>query len=367
MKGPRPFFRTGRGWYVQLGVKQKKLADGPKNSITEKAALDAFYKLMAASPRLPKSSGGVTLVELIDRYVDWAKSNLSAATVAVNSWRLQQLLDHLARPTMLAKDLRPADLNQWVAMPPKNKDKKSKASSTKRGLIMVVQTAYKWAMENDLIEFSPIALMRKPSNQRRESHVAPDEYAALIAACRHESLRDILTVAWETGMRPQEVRIVEARWIDDGKIVFPVARSKGKKKNRVVYLTEAAAAICRKLSARNPSGTIFRNKYREPWTADALKNAMIRLAKRTGLSRAMVDFRHGFATRKLKDGVGTITLAALMGHADGAMIAKVYSHIHEDEDHLRAALKSSCASPGKPDAPRTTPEPPEPSAPPGSR
>ncbi len=48
--------------------------------------------------------------------------------------------------------------------------------------------------------------------------------------------------------------------------------------------------------------------------------------------------RHGFATRKLIQGHGHLTIAALMGHADGSMIAKVYSHIDKDDAHLKRAL-----------------------------
>ncbi len=336
MKFPKPWFRKGRGWYVQIGTKQIFL------DMDETRARDKYHVLMTRKGRgvANASPNGPTLAELVDRYAVWTKLNRAEATATLIAWRLQKLLDFLDAPALLAKDLRPTDLQKWVDAAPVNKKAKTKSPTTKRGLIMVVQTAYSWAVDNDLIESSPIARMRKPSGQARESHVAPTDFADLLAACRHESLRDIITVAWETGMRPHEVRIVEAKWVDGGKIVFPVRRSKGKKKARVVFLSETAASICERLGKRYPDGPIFRNKYGGNWTADALKCAMDRLFARTGKRFAMVDFRHGFATRKLKDGVGTITLAALMGHADGSMISKVYSHVHEDDEHLRAAVKS---------------------------
>jgi hypothetical protein len=34
----KPFFRTSRGWYIQIDKQQLKLADGPKNADTEAAA-----------------------------------------------------------------------------------------------------------------------------------------------------------------------------------------------------------------------------------------------------------------------------------------------------------------------------------------
>jgi hypothetical protein len=35
---PKPSFRSGRGWYVQLGKQQINLADGPEKPDSEEAA-----------------------------------------------------------------------------------------------------------------------------------------------------------------------------------------------------------------------------------------------------------------------------------------------------------------------------------------
>lgn len=49
---PQPFFRRDRGkdrgWYVQLGKQQIKLADGSENPATLAAAWEQFHRLMAA-------------------------------------------------------------------------------------------------------------------------------------------------------------------------------------------------------------------------------------------------------------------------------------------------------------------------------
>lgn len=53
---------------------------------------------------------------------------------------------------------------------------------------------------------------------------------------------------------------------------------------------------------------------------------------------ACYDARHGFATRKLIQGHDHLTVAAIMGHRDGSMLAKVYSHVDKDTEHLKRAL-----------------------------
>ena len=50
------------------------------------------------------------------------------------------------------------------------------------------------------------------------------------------------------------------------------------------------------------------------------------------------QLRHGFATRKLEDGLDQVTVAALMGHADATMLSRVYSHVGDRHDYLREQL-----------------------------
>jgi len=59
----------------------------------------------------------------------------------------------------------------------------------------------------------------------------------------------------------------------------------------------------------------------------------------SGKKLCMYDARHGYATRKLKAKHGHLEIAATMGHTDGSMLAKVYSHIDEDDEHLRKVLE----------------------------
>ena len=52
----------------------------------------------------------------------------------------------------------------------------------------------------------------------------------------------------------------------------------------------------------------------------------------------MYDLRHLFATRKLRDGADPITVAALLGHKDAAMLCKHYEELSRDGDHLLRAV-----------------------------
>src|SRR5262245_6120531 len=72
---PKPSFRSGRGWYVQLGKQQLKLCDGPQNSQTEAEAWQRYHAIMterAAAPAIPPpaaDSSGLAVAEVLDKYL----------------------------------------------------------------------------------------------------------------------------------------------------------------------------------------------------------------------------------------------------------------------------------------------------------
>ena len=72
---------------------------------------------------------------------------------------------------------------------------------------------------------------------------------------------DLVNVTWETGCRPQESLRVEARHVDlqNQRWVFRKSESKMKRITRVIYLTDTALAITRRLMLAHPEGRLFRN------------------------------------------------------------------------------------------------------------
>jgi hypothetical protein len=77
---------------------------------------------------------------------------------------------------------------------------------------------------------------------------------------------------------------------------------------------------------------------------------MYRLSRAAARPMSAYDARHGFGTRKLVQGHDHLTVAELMGHRDGTMLAKVYGHLDRNVDHLKRAL-SDCP----PDLPQAGP------------
>ena len=213
---------------------------------------------------------------------------------------------------------------------------------------------------------------------------------------KDQEFRDLLTAAWETGARPNELYTVEASFLDEANAcwIFPIRLSKGRKVQRVVYLTDSAMEIARRLSLARPKGPIFCNNQGKPWNMSSVKcrfqNLQVNLgrkrlrelgleppklprlkasegadpARRREQERQVLErrrritllarehgprynlyaFRHSFVTEALVAGLDAVTVSVLVGHRDTTMISRHYAHLAGRHDFLRDAAKKAKGS-----------------------
>lgn len=163
----------------------------------------------------------------------------------------------------------------------------------------------------------------------------------LFCAVKDQPFRDFLTALKETGMRPSEAMRLEAHMVDfEGGVIV----TKGKGRDRVVYLNEAALKLFRRLAKKWPTGPLLRNMRSKPWTRNATTLRFTRLRAITPLGLAGTEvtaesFRHSFATDGLERGVPIATMAELMGHKSTTMIEKHYSKLRQRREHLAEAVR----------------------------
>jgi integrase len=301
------WLKSHKCYYLQVGPDQKRL------SPDKDEAWRLWHEFMAKPPEERKGAGAAMAqpepyaVQVIDHYLDWCERNRRPKTYAWSK----------AHP-------------EWEA-------------NTRHGFIAACQRAFSWAAEEGRIAQSPVPKMRKPDREARELAITPALYAEVMAAVKEPNFRGLLEFAWECGMRPQELVAVEARHVDLAtcRVILPPREAKGKRRHRVVYLTDEGLAMLRPLMATRPSGPLFRNSKGGPWTKDAVNCAFCRLKEKIGRKLHLGAWRKGYATESIKAGVDLSTLAGLMGHQDGRMLVTVYSKVTQDHEHMaRAARKA---------------------------
>lgn len=382
-KFPKPFYRTARkAWFVQVGRKQVNL--GPD----EAEALRRYHEVMSARRSVARPVSSEAVLAVLDAFLDWCEANKAGRTYDWYRNYLESFAGAIPRG-LTVDDLKPFHVQAWL-------DDNPTWKTGKRGAVIAVQRVFNWAVKMGRIPANPVKGMEKPEGGRREHVISDEEFRTMLGLVKDQEFRDLLLVCWETGCRPQEIVAVEARHVDleKGCWTFFVVESKGKRRKRVVYLTDGAVEICRRLTTKHPGGKLFRNTDAMPWGPSALKSRFSRLrlttgrmkleaegrtppklkrltaaqradtAVRTAHTRAVRErrrevarlamrlvpryslytLRHSWCTHALERGVDAVTVASLMGHRDTTMISRVYAHLLQRPDHLKNALRKAAGA-----------------------
>jgi integrase len=332
-----PFWRSERDcWYVHHGTRTVRLARDKDE------AWRRWHELMARPPvpePPPVAGPDAEAIVVLDAFLDWCQKNRAPRTYAWYQAFFQALVDTIP-DGLPARDLKPYHLTQVMDA------RAGWGNNTRHDFVTAVSRAFNWALRQRLIDRNPVALTEKLAREARELAATPADVAAVLAAVKEPNFRDLVRFVWESGVRPQEARAVEARHDDFAlkRVVFPPREAKGRKRHRVVYLTDAAAEILRPLAEARPEGALFRNSEGRPWTKDAINCAFCRLEKKLGRKLHLGALRKGYCTEALKNGVDTHTLAHLMGHADAVMISRVYARVQADPRFMAEAARRAKGS-----------------------
>lgn len=371
---PKPFFRAKRGlWYIQINGHQHNLGPGTAED-ADIAAAQLKLKLRQPVLQPVTVEGDQLLIELIDKFLDYVQKNLAPDTYEWYRSRLQCWSDTYPDLTLLT--LKKHHVRSWID------DIKGKPG-TKRNYARAIQRCLSWCEEEDIIERSPIAKFKKPAGGKRERIINPSEYQKLLALAGSDEFRDLLIISWETGCRPQESLVVEARHVDLVHSRWFIPKDEGKKgldHDRYVYLNDTALEMTKRLMAIYPDGPLFRNTDGEPWSTDSVNCAFIRVQTRLGLAQlpktknerkqvkgherkthqaavaarrnqryaearakgekfCLYHFRHTWMNRLLTSGVDSLTVAVLAGHVDPTTVSTTYQHLIQKTAYLLTEAK----------------------------
>lgn len=266
---PKPWWRKDRQhWSVYINGKRHNLG------ADRELAFRKFHELMA-QPQKRTIISADSLLAIMDAFLDWCQKHRAPDTYQWYRDRLERFGQ--TYPDMKVKDLRPFHVQQWM-------DSMEVSSGTKRNYGRSIKRCLRWAKKLGYIDANPIAEMELPKAGKREQVVSNTEWDTILDNIADQTLRDLLIVTWETGCRPQESLRVEARHVDleNQRWWFSVTESKTDIP-RIVYLTDKALAITKRLMRQYPQGSLFRNIRGKPWTTDAVNCAFTRVQIKLGM------------------------------------------------------------------------------------
>ncbi len=314
--------RTPKPWYREDRQAYFVTVRGVRHNLGPDKADRRFHELMAQKPEAPPppSPDGPLVAEVFDAFLDWCQKHLAARTYDFYAEYLQDFLTRTRTGRLPAARLKPLHVIAWA-----DEHIGVWSPTTRRGAIIAVQRAFNWAVQVGHVPASPVPFVEKPRPERRTQAVTPADWERIRGSYKDgDPFRNLLEFCWETGCRAQEAKAVEARHADLAKhrVVFPAAEAKGKRRQRVIYLSARAAELVA-ARMRETAGVLFRNEDGRPWMAYATSCRFARLKMKLGVRFCATAFRHGFATRKLVEKHDHLTVAELLGHVNGQMLAEV--------------------------------------------
>lgn len=319
---PQIWHRKQTGsYYVQINDQQIRLGRTKAEAIRK-------YKRLLRERGLSNHSRKFTIHQLIDAYWDWYAAHRAKTTVETRRGILQSFRDFISRG-LPAEQVKPFQVDRWLAA------SQAKSPSTLNSRIALLSGMFNWGVRMGHVETNPLARMPKPTPRIREEFVPPSKFRKLIAAARSRELRDVIRFMLDSGARAQEVFRFEAKHFDGQRLVLPIVDSKGKKTQRVIYLTDTTRPIINRLVRKHPTGLLFRNSRGTPWNKDNINCAMRRLRKEVGLPRLCATMlRHSFAHYRLSKGQDAAIVAKLMGHVDTRQLLTRYGHLQDATERL---------------------------------
>lgn len=362
---PQPFYKLShKAWYLQLGNTQHRLCKGDTPQKIPREGQKKWHRLMA---RLDSeavegaSDQGPTVVGLVAAFLASVKLQVSHKKLAKRT--LEWYEEHLDRfvefinDELSVNEFKKPHVKKWLGQ-----DYALAGDNYRNGAVRAISRVFNWAIEEELIAKNPIAGYKRDSYLPRECELTDEQWSLVRSVLKGDDpFTEIVWFLYLTGCRPNEATTATHFHFDRQAraLIFERVNSKGKKNRRAVVLDEKSLAIVERCmikveqrlltweSEKEPIRNLFTNCKGHAWTSYSLNCRFARVRKALAEKGHAFPvfpyiFRHTFATRKLKEGLTSSNVAALLGHKGTAMVDQVYGHLN-NLNHLHNELRRTSA------------------------
>jgi integrase len=228
---------------------------------------------------------------------------------------------------------------------------------TARNLLVILQGIFSLALDDDLVEKSPIRNRHKPIVRRVERPVwspnqvreilenTPQKYRVLFQVIAFTGARagEVLGLQWRhVDLSSEQLRIEQSLW--RGQIVSPKTSGSVRTINLSTVLVNVLRMHHEASAVRSPNYFVFCKNDGSPWHPDVLRKDVLypvldrlRIPRLLGAS-GFHAFRHSVGSL-INAETGNLKLAQkLLGHSHINMTADVYTHISQESEREAARV-----------------------------
>jgi len=246
-------------------------------------------------------------------------------------YRLQKLCDYFKNVDLRA--ISPMMIERFR----KSKLHEGRTKSTCNRYLQLMKRMFNLAIEEGYTEENPVRKVKlfSEKDNLKERILTEAEEEKLLEVCS-ETLRPIILVALNTGMRRAEILNLKWNHIDFEAMKIRVEKTKSGKV-RFIPINSILFYVLQRLRAeKGQSPFVFLNpKTGKPYLD--MKTGFKGTCRRAGISNLRFhDLRHTFASRLVERGVDIETVKELLGHHS---ITVTQRYTHSSDERKRAAVE----------------------------
>ena len=316
-------YQRGDNWYVDFRFKGQRIREsigpsrkGAEKVIAKKKAEIAENKFLV----IRKDPDPITFHEFAKDYLEWERVNYKPSSRPQDLSKMSRPQD-LSKMRMLDKTFGEKNIHEitaWEIERWKVKRKKEVSAGTVNRELALLKSMLSKAVEWKRLKESPakgVKLFKGATNRLR--YLLPGEVQTLIVNCP-EYLKDIVTVAVNTGMRRGEMLGLTWPRVDLGGGKITLTDTKNSE-GRVVFMNETVKATLNGLERK--SDFVF------PVTVGIMKKDYDEAVEKAKIDNfTFHDLRHTIASDLAMAGVELNDIRDLLGHKSITMTLR-YAHL----------------------------------------
>lgn len=312
-----------------VGYSKRKAKEYKKNRCNEFTKREEW-----GIPHEPEKPKEYSVSELLDWYleIDDVKVLRSYSDVVGRTKHLKKHLGDRKAHQVKREDVREYRKVRKTQKGIRKKDNgfSKVANATVNREIAALRRCYNLAIEEEIIEHNPCLGLKALPEEERDRICSHEDFVSLREEL-HQEARDILTIAYYTGMRIREITSLDWSRVDLklGLIHLRKKDVKNKTSRQVPFLHQDVWDVFQRLGNPRRIGKVFRIKK--------IRKSFRNACERLGIENLWIhDFRHSAATNMRKSAIATSVVMKICGWKSVQMFMR-YDNV-ASEDILQAKI-----------------------------
>jgi len=289
------------------------------------------------------NNGTQTIRTAADEFLHYValSAEYSAQTARAYASDIRQFVGHVEEqmPSAALQDILPADIQRY-----RETMAQLKPATVVRKL-SALSSFFNWLWLRGEVNANPVSAVKRPRKKQQETNwVTAEDTIALMAACRDDRERAILSTYVRAALRYSELMHLKLGDVNLMRDELSIL-GKGGLRRTVPILSDLRPHLVRWLAARPDMGHdyLFTTRTGHPLYQKACWRLFRSLLRRAGLEAkryTVHSLRHGAATQMYEAGVDLATIARFLRHSD---LSTVGRYVHAGTQAVRREIETKTA------------------------